>query len=364
MKLCIWESTLVIRSTPTFWAPLAGQSHSPLSFHVFMDSRSTSTPRTPSPTVRTLDQAISKAQEKSSIPAIVALSAVVICCVAGLSLTVLLYLFAIHNTSLEGVVLVSSARLQLVTAITQALSTCVTRVIPIIVSIYAYSIAVEWLAISRMPDSPERPTALQCVPSKHVVSPYLICDLSLGLLMTVIQGAGVFSWITTATQVSRLKRSYQQSSRSVPRILRRSISVIGLILLLSCLTSLFDTWLHVASTNEVVRFEEPYSSSDFLFGKTINETRCAYYSAKDPANLDPMSSLCGLFQTSSLSSYDLSASINEATLTLGNASESNFVQLTDDQHAILVPAAIPAQVAYNASTIGVKSQCRGYVLLC
>ena len=110
-----------------------------------------------------LNRATTKAQEKSSVPAIASLSIAVVSCISILGFIVLFYLFIICSVWLDGSVLVSTARLQLITAMTQALSTCVTRVIPVIVSIYAYSTAAEWLSLSQRPDSPERPTALQWV---------------------------------------------------------------------------------------------------------------------------------------------------------------------------------------------------------
>ena len=176
--------------------------------------------------------------------------------------------------------------------------------------------------------------------------------------MTVFQGASIFSWITTITHVAHLRRSYKGSPHSVPGLLRRSIWVIGVLLFLSYLVSAFDTWLHVSSTADFIQPERPYTSGPLSFGKTINETRCSYYAAKDPQGLDPLSALCGLFLPSSIADYDLSASATEATHTLGNSSISNFVQLTDDQTAILVSATIPKRIAYSASTIGVKSECR------
>ena len=108
-----------------------------------------------------LDLAMSTAWVKTPVLSIALLSIAVTFCVSGLAIMVFVYLFAIHTTWIEGTILVSTARLQLVTANTQALSTCVARVIPIIVSIYAYSTATEWLTLSQLPDSDERLTALQ-----------------------------------------------------------------------------------------------------------------------------------------------------------------------------------------------------------
>ena len=108
-----------------------------------------------------LDRAMSTARAKSPVLSIALLSIAVTFCVSSLGIVVFVYLFAIHTTWIEGAILVSTARLQLVTAITQALSTCIARVIPIIVSIYAYSTAAEWLTLSELADGDERPTALQ-----------------------------------------------------------------------------------------------------------------------------------------------------------------------------------------------------------
>ena len=175
----------------------------------------------------------------------------------------------------------------------------------------------------------------------------------------MFQGASILPWVTTTARVFRLSRP---STPPIPRLLQRSILVIGSLLFLSYLTSALDTWLHVSSMPSFIQSETSYSSKRLMLGKTINETRCAYYAAQDPTGTDPLSPLCGLFLPSN-DSYELSASATEATHTLGNSSTSNFVQLTDDQHAILVPASIPTRIAYNASTIGVKSQCRRWVLM-
>jgi hypothetical protein len=144
------------------------------------------------------------------------------------------------------------------------------------------------------------------------------------------------------------------------------------MLFLSYLASGFDTWLHISGESAFVEAETPIlGSGGSPFGRQINQTRCEYFARNSSQDLGPnpdLLDLCGIFKTLpnntrfGYDAPDTSASSPEASLTLSNSSYSNFVALTDDQHAIMVPPDLPLDVMFNATTVGVKSECRRFVL--
>lgn len=105
--------------------------------------------------------------------------------------------------------------------------------------------------------------------------------------------------------------------------------------------------MHASSEAVPITRTFPYTG-DYSFGKRVSEDICAPFA--DGTGL----SLCGLDQPASISN-----ATPEGFRTFSNSSTDNRVVLTDDQHAIIVPAAFPSDfnVTYAAKTVGVHSTC-------
>jgi hypothetical protein len=173
-------------------------------------------------------------------------------------------------------------------------------------------------------------------------------------------------------QLTRLTKSGKRQWISTSRLLTHSVITLGITLFLSYLASGFDTWLHISGESSFVEAGTPILGSvGSPFGRQINQTRCEYFAQNSSRDLGPnpdLLDLCGIFKTLPTDGVfgndgpDTSASSAEAGLTLSNSSHSNLVVLTDDQHAIMVPPDLPLDVMFNATTVGVKSECRRFVL--
>ncbi|KAG8886932.1 hypothetical protein FRB98_000760 [Tulasnella sp. 332] len=152
----------------------------------------------------------------------------------------------------------------------------------------------------------------------------------------------------------------------VPPTLTHALLILGLLLTLSNLALVFDTWLHTSSSAKTVELLHPHPVSDAtLFGKQINETLCAYYATNPAGATDPLHpdlpQLCGLYVPGLT---DDSYSIPEGLLTLSNSSKWNRVAFTQDRHAILIPTSLPSDVQYVANTVGVFSACSSITARC
>lgn len=81
----------------------------------------------------------------------------VIALTLGLSAALLIYIYALQEARLEGLAIVSTADLQFIVAISQALSTVVVRTVPVLVLVHAFKVAADWLSATTL----ECPTPLQ-----------------------------------------------------------------------------------------------------------------------------------------------------------------------------------------------------------
>jgi hypothetical protein len=105
--------------------------------------------------------AILKAAADGPTVSIILLSASVIVGVMALSMTLLIYIFVLHSSTLKGTSTTSTASLPYITGLSQALSTLVSRSVPLVISVWSYSVAAEWLILSKEAHSSDRPTPLQ-----------------------------------------------------------------------------------------------------------------------------------------------------------------------------------------------------------
>lgn len=187
------------------------------------------------------------------------------------------------------------------------------------------------------------------------------------MLTSILQSANILGWVKVFVHHMRLTKTSKRHVLPAPPLLTSAISTLSLLLLLSYLTSAFDVWFHASSEGYVVTTSKSQVLSDHtMFGRQINETRCAYY-ANLWANIQPDNQLCGLltgfFHTDVGKFYwpPDTHSIGEASRSLTNTSSVNQVVFTSDQEAILVPAVIPPAVSFDAVTTGVKTSCKSCV---
>lgn len=161
----------------------------------------------------------------------------------------------------------------------------------------------------------------------------------LALLITVLQGASIWPLLQAIPRVLRLTKDSKRHSLPTPRLLNRAVLVLGVLLTLSTLTSIFDTLMHASSEAVPLTQTFPYTGQA-LFGKQLSENPCT------PSTTSSGTSLCG--------------AAPEGFRTLSNSSTSNRVVFTDDQHAIIVPATLPSKlnITYEAATVGLKATCQ------
>ncbi|KAG8874725.1 hypothetical protein FRB97_005683 [Tulasnella sp. 331] len=318
--------------------------------------------RQPLPEDDDLSRTILHARQHRCTRSIVAMATVVVLITAGLSTLLVAYIFLNRNVHrLSGQAIVTTADLQYIFTISNALCTFVFLTVPLVISIYGYGVAAEWLEASRVPGSDNRPSRLQ-----------------LGLLMSILQGANILSWFRVQSHLSRITRNGKRQVISRPRLLTRSAHALGILLALAYLTTALDFWFHLSSDSEILAEILPHTSviGNTLFGKQIDWALCALYgsNATDLDYQTPLGSICRLvladpsnwpndLADADLQSY-LSASLAEGDRTALNTSISNQVVFSDDQQIILVPPNIPLNVTFEADTVGLHVSCQSVTKAC
>ncbi|KAG8887515.1 hypothetical protein FRB98_009478 [Tulasnella sp. 332] len=309
-----------------------------------------------------ISRAIFHVREHRCTRTIIFIAAVVVLIAAGLSVFLLVYVFVNHHVQWLGdQTIATTANLQDIFTISNALCIFVPLTVPLIISLHGYGVAAEWLEASRVAGSSDRPSPLQ-----------------LGLLMSILQGANILSWLKVQSHLSRITRSGKRQTISPSRLLTHAAHALGLLLALAYLTTALDFWFHLSSESKALAVVLPHTPvmGDTLFGKQINETLCALYGSNATA-LDyqtSLGSICRLvladprnwpntLAVSDLQNY-FSASRLEGDRTALNTSTLNQVVFTDDQQAILVPPYIPPNVTFEADTVGVRITCQSVTKNC
>ncbi|KAG8849139.1 hypothetical protein FRB96_000925 [Tulasnella sp. 330] len=309
-----------------------------------------------------ISRAIFHVREHRCTRTIIFIAAVVVLIAAGLSVFLLVYVFVNHHVQWLGdQTIATTANLQDIFTISNALCIFVSLTVPLIISLHGYGVAAEWLEASRVAGSSDRPSPLQ-----------------LGLLMSILQGANILSWLKVQSHLSQITRDGKRQTISPSRLLTHAAHALGLLLALAYLTTALDFWFHLSSESKALAVVLPHTPvmGDTLFGKQINETLCALYGSNATA-LDyqtSLGSICRLvladprnwpntLAVSDLQNY-FSASRLEGDRTALNTSTLNQVVFTDDQQAILVPPYIPPNVTFEADTVGVRITCQSVTKNC
>ncbi|KAG8873858.1 hypothetical protein FRB97_006379, partial [Tulasnella sp. 331] len=285
-----------------------------------------------------ISRAIFHVREHRCTRTIIFIAAVVVLIAAGLSVFLLVYVFVNHHVQWLGdQTIATTANLQDIFTISNALCIFVSLTVPLIISLHGYGVAAEWLEASRVAGSSDRPSPLQ-----------------LGLLMSILQGANILSWLKVQSHLSQITRDGKRQTISPSRLLTHAAHALGLLLALAYLTTALDFWFHLSSESKALAVVLPHTPvmGDTLFGKQINETLCALYGSNATA-LDyqtSLGSICRLvladprnwpntLAVSDLQNY-FSASRPEGDRTALNTSTLNQVVFTDDQQAILLASLI------------------------
>lgn len=279
-----------------------------------------------SPWDTTPHQAQEEARTKRPWLKILLFSLPIVIIITGLAVLLLAYIFIIHKWLRVGSTIQTSADLQNLLTISQVLSTFVSRSVPVVMSIHAYQLAARWLKTSSSGDQ-NRPSPSQ-----------------LGLLITVLQGASIPAWVKATFRRSRLRS---------PSILTQAIFLLGLLLVVSNVIAIFDTYLHVSARAVLFTETTPFTTP-VSFGRQINETQCAQHAA-----LGALATFqtCGLDDGGSAGGI---LAMAKGLQTLSNSSNTDKVVYTQDQHAIMVPSSLnlTADVSYSATTYGIQTTCQ------
>lgn len=118
--------------------------------------------RQPLPDDGDLLRAILHAEEHRCTHTIILIATAVVLVIAGLSAFLLLYILANHNLHRLGdQAITTTADLQYIFTISNALCTFISLTVPLVISIHGYSVAAEWLDASLVAGSNNRPSPLQ-----------------------------------------------------------------------------------------------------------------------------------------------------------------------------------------------------------
>ena len=177
-------------------------------------------------------------------------------------------------------------------------------------------------------------------------------SLRLCRLFYTIQGASLWSFVRQWYFKLRTKRVRNF------RVASESTYLLGSLLLLVNSAAITDNWFHLSSstfpTNE---YREYQPSNQTLFGRQLDSQRCSQYASSGPgypSNETAVRQLCGILTDEGAVS---SSAIAEAQQVWANISGTTRIAMTQDQHAILVPANLPGELRYRAVTVGVKTTC-------
>ena len=182
----------------------------------------------------------------------------------------------------------------------------------------------------------------------------------------MIQAADYTAFFNVWLHLWRKTEASRRQNVRTPLILKNACGLLGLLLAFSYLTVGFDTWLHASSDAITVNITQVYGINDQAGpGRRINETRCQIFSERGGIlnKTDPgLADLCGLVSYIDWSTLEYSwpqmiASLPEGARVLSNSSNFNRLAFTDDQTVIVLPNVLPPGQGFEASTIGVSTQC-------
>ncbi|KAG8990418.1 hypothetical protein FRB90_001764 [Tulasnella sp. 427] len=150
-------------------------------------------------------------------------------------------MFTLNSYKRDGNIITTAADMQNLLTVSQIITAIVSKSVPIVVLVHAYQLAARWLeSTERKPQ--DRPTPLQY-----------------GLLITLIQGASVPSWLQVYWNLMKPSKRTQTVTTSL--ILTCAATVLGFLPVLSNAVPAFDTWFHISSKSLSVGTLSEYTRS-------------------------------------------------------------------------------------------------------
>ncbi|CAK5279169.1 unnamed protein product [Mycena citricolor] len=255
--------------------------------------------------------------------------------IALLTIGLSLHVFVVNEFALHGTEIVTTARLGPVLAVTYALAFFLVASVPFVVRMLSCRLAWSWLKSSVDANGLDRPTPFQ-----------------LGIIMDVLRSGDIAALLAGLRYMSSDKRSSYR-----PPIFRYALGVLGLTLGLAytfvVVLIIFGGVSHALSFSQV----GAYSGSWPKFSRQINATACATTAGAVVAGIN----FCGLYATGT---NPFGASLPEGLRTLTNTSLTNAVGIANDGTALIIPASLPVNLAFYASTYGISTSCQSVTQQC
>ncbi|KAG9044580.1 hypothetical protein FS837_007898 [Tulasnella sp. UAMH 9824] len=252
-----------------------------------------------------------EAENQGSALTIILFSFAIFTAVVVPALILLALLFAFNTFERNGLEVRTSADLQNLLTISQLVTTVVSKSVSIVIAVHAYQLAAKWLKSSDRRSS-GRPSPLQ-----------------LGLLISLIQGANIIAWFKVRWHLLRGSKVGKRQVIKPSSILTQRKAVA------------------------ITRMSSYPGSTLPSYGRQLNKTQCEEYAR---IGLSAAAS-CGMER----SVHDpFAPSLPEGLQTLTNTSANHLAVFTDDgSQSVIVPASTEANVAYEATTLGVglTSEC-------
>ncbi|KIM74262.1 hypothetical protein PILCRDRAFT_828428 [Piloderma croceum F 1598] len=273
----------------------------------------------------------------------ISIVAVVLLVAAGL----LLQILGLHESYVSSGYLITSAPLGPTITIAHACSMVVSLTVPLVLGLAAYRLSRDWMAASHN-GTDNRPTPFQ-----------------LGMLMNVLYGANLTSlWSASGFMLGFGSASKAQPLRK-PRMLRSAVIVAAFYLTLAYTCVISESWL--SATSESVPFPRQGAYTGLIpqLTRQLNQTMCdANANIAVDIPYPELAPLCGMRVAGTGNGYG--ASEPEGIRTINNASALNSVAFADNQTALIVPATalMPTNIAFTASTYGVRSTCQSITSKC
>ncbi|CAL1714890.1 unnamed protein product [Somion occarium] len=222
--------------------------------------------------------------------------------------------------------------------ISSAASEIVSITTPILIGLYAFRVARDWLSLSRK-DALEDDR-------------YLPTPLQYGLLVGLLGGAGLGALMQAGSYLTRGRRRRVQTSS----MLIQSFLVTLTIYILTHAISGVDLWLHALTTTVLLPTKTPVETP---FKFSIGQDTCPPYPDPWYEAIHPCLMMEGGWGQGV-------SSLTPGMLVASNSSENvQIITLAEaDDLAVLVKPNVQQSVAFRATTFGARASCQSVNALC
>ncbi|KAJ7490951.1 hypothetical protein FB451DRAFT_1361661 [Mycena latifolia] len=248
-----------------------------------------------------------------------------------------IHIFVTHEYVHQGLEIITAAPLGSTLAIVHALAVFMILTLPFVVRLESYRLAWAWLVASA-DSGHNRPTPFQ-----------------LGVIMNILNGANLPAFWGGLKYMFGICSTKRTSYK--PPLLRSAMFVLTFALAITYGFVVLDIILSILSSSIAFSQLTDYYGTWPQVSRQINSSMCATTSGAVSSGIN----LCGLQVAGS---DPFANSLPEALRTLTNNSASNAVAFGNDGTAFIVPASIPDDIAYYATSYGVFSDCQSITPQC